>query len=256
MTGRRVVLVGGHESRQGRCLPLTEGSGELRVCGAGRDLHAAVRAGGPVVAVPMTLGRDPDLPRLAAQTLRWASRDRPPGEVLLAEPLGTVRHLVGWIRGVLARALRGAPPDRAALLVAPAAGPEPDAELFKVARLVWQHAPVRRVEVALLGGEPDVDEGVDRCLRLGADGVVLVPASFVPAPQRPGVRTAGPLLGPAALAALIRARAAEAELRWERHGDDGTAATGHGHHHDHADRRRDPPVPAATNLKGAASHVR
>lgn len=107
------------------------------------------------------------------------------------------------------------------LLVAPAARPGPDAELFRVARLVWQYKQVRWVEVALMGGEPDVDEGLERCRRLGADDFVLVPASFVPAPVRAGARTAGPLLGRAALTTLIHERVAEAERRWA-----GTVTTG------------------------------
>ncbi|GAB2447762.1 sirohydrochlorin chelatase [Streptosporangium sandarakinum] len=270
---RRVLLVGGHESRDGRCLPGPVGPGGPEVRAVGRDLHAALVGRDRIVAVPMTLGRDPELPAVVAQTLRWAARERAPGDLLLAGPLGTTGHLVGWIRGAVTRALRDGPPRQAVLLVAPAAGPEPDAELFRVARLVRQYTSVRWVEVALIGGDPDVDEGVERCLRLGADGVVLVPASFVPVAPRPGVRTAGPLLGPASLATLVRERVAEAEHRWDRYGDDGLATVhhehghshehggehghGHGHRdeHDHTDRHRDPSVPVTANLKGAASHV-
>ncbi|MEU9843083.1 hypothetical protein AB0C69_28115, partial [Actinomadura sp. NPDC048032] len=89
--GRRVALVGGHESRQGRCLPDLAGSGGPRVHAAGRDLHSALRPGDRLVAVPMTLGRDPDLPVVTAQTLRWAARERAPGDLLLAGPLARRR---------------------------------------------------------------------------------------------------------------------------------------------------------------------
>ncbi|MEU9832254.1 hypothetical protein AB0D67_12035 [Streptosporangium sp. NPDC048047] len=268
---RRVLLVGGHESRDGRCLPGLVGPDGPEVRAVGRDLHAALVGRDRIVAVPMTLGRDPELTAVAAQTLRWVARERAPGDLLLAGPLGTTGHLVGWIRGAVTRALRDGPPRQAVLLVAPAAGPEPDAELFRVARLVRQYTSVRWVEVALIGGDPDVDEGVERCLRLGADGVVLVPASFVPVAPRPGVRTAGPLLGPASLATLVRERVAEAEHRWDRYGDDGLATVHHGHghghehehgrehghrdEHDHTDRHRNPSVPVTANLKEAASHV-
>jgi len=259
--GRGVLLVGGHESRDGRCLPGLLGPGGPEVRAPGSDLHAALAGRGRTTVVPMTLGRDPALSSVAAQTLGWAAREREPGDLLLAGPLGTAGHLVGWIRGAVARAMRGAPPGRAVLLVAPAAGPEPDAELFRVARLVRQYTSVRWVEVALTGGDPDVDEGVERCLRLGAEDVVLVPASFAPVPARPGVPAAGPLLGAAPLAALIRERAAEAERRWSRYGDDGLAAARHGHGHghhddqDHADRHRRLSAPTAANPKEAASHV-
>ncbi|NYD50210.1 hypothetical protein BJY14_006193 [Actinomadura luteofluorescens] len=256
--GRRVVLVGGHESRQGRCLPDLLGPGGPHVHAPGSDLQSALRTRDRLVAVPMTLGRDPDLPDVTAQTLRWTARDRAPGDLLLAGPLGTTGHLVGWIRGAVNRALRDGPGERAVLLVAPAAGPEPDAELFRVARLVWQYTPVRWVEVALPGGEPDVDEGVERCRRLGADEVVLVPASFAPAPRRADARTAGPLLGPASLGALIRERVAEAERRWSRDGDDGLAPAahghGHGHGHDHA-HPQEIPRRVMADMKGEESHV-
>ncbi|ROO85521.1 hypothetical protein EDD29_3066 [Actinocorallia herbida] len=262
--GRAILLAAGPESADGRCLPPPPGRDGPEVRVAGRDLAAGVRGHSRTVVVPMTLGRDPDLPVAAAQTLRWAARDRAPGDLLLAPPLGTTGHLVGWLRSAVVRALRGAPPRRAVLLVAPAGGPEQDAELFRVARLVRQYTSAPWVEVALTGGDPDVSEAIDRCTRLGAADVVLVPASFVPAPVRPDALTADPLLGAAALAALVRARAAEAEHRWTRHGDDGLAAAArhshthdhdHDHDHHHDDRRRDLTVPAAACPKEAQAHV-
>ncbi|GAB2844157.1 hypothetical protein GCM10022221_49340 [Actinocorallia aurea] len=274
---RRVVLVGGAESRDGGCLPDLLGAGAPEVRAAGSDLAAALADGRPAVVVPMTLGRDPGLAESVAQALRWAARDRAAGDLLLAPPLGTLDHLVGWLRGAVRAALGAAPPGWAALLVAPAVAPEPDADLFKAAHLVRAGAPSRLVEVALTGGAPDVAEGLDRCRRLGAAGTVLVPASFVPPPATHGVRTAGPLLGPAALGTLARARATEAVQRWDAHGDDGLAqATGHGHGHghdhdhhshthdhghthhhdtDHHDHRPDLTVPAAAYPKEARAHV-
>ncbi|QXJ22317.1 hypothetical protein AGRA3207_003301 [Actinomadura graeca] len=220
---RAVLTAGGHEC------PAGDG-GTPR---PGRALAAALQDRPRAVVVPMTLGRDPGLTAAAAQTMAWAARDREPGALLLARPLGTVTHLVGWLRAAVVRALRGGDGGRAALLVAPAGRPEDDAELFKVARLVWRHLRAPWVEVAFGDGEPGVPDGADRCRRLGAREVVLVPASLVPPPVWPGALTAGPLLGPAALAALVRARAAEAELRWGRDGDDGLAAAGHRHGHGH-----------------------
>ncbi|MEU8796524.1 hypothetical protein [Spirillospora sp. NPDC048819] len=267
---RRAVLpVGGHESiaTAGEAPADSPGGLPGEVHGPGRALRTALRDRPRAVAVPMTLGRDPGLATSAGQTLAWAARDRLPGDLLLAEPLGTVTHLVGWIRAAVTRVLRGGEFTGAVLLVAPAADPEADAELFKVARLVWRYLPVRWVEVALTGGEPGVAEGVERCHRLGAGEVALVPASLVPPPPCPGtVPSAGPLLGPAALTALIRARAAEAERRWDRDGDDGLAAAAHHahtHHHSHAhthggghERHRHDAFPETTqrSLEGATAH--
>lgn len=272
--GRRAVLpVGGHESIAAASeVPGGTPDGPPgEMYGPGRELRTALRDRPRAVAVPMTLGRDPGLATAAGQTLAWAARDRVPGDLLLAEPLGTVTHLVGWIRAAVTRVLRGGEFAGAVLLVAPAAGPEADAELFKVARLVWRYLPVRWVEVALAGGEPGVAEGVERCHRLGAGEVALVPASLVPPPPCPGtVPAAGPLLGPAALASLIRARAAEAERRWDRDGDGGltvAARHAHTHHHSHSHshmdadggghgRHRHDAFPETTqrSLEGATAH--
>ncbi len=264
---RAILPVGGHESRTGEGLDVPGGSALSAMAGigalsdSGRGLSTALRVRRRAVAVPMTLGRDPGLASAAAQTLAWAAHDRTPGDLLLAGPLGTLTHLVGWIRAAVTRVLRRGNFQGAVLLVAPAAGPEADAELFKVARLVWQYLPVRWVEVALADGEPGVGEGVERCHRLGADEVTLVPASLVPPPPCPGAtRAAEPLLGPAALATLIRERAAEAERRWERDGDEGLAVSDrHEHSHSHGedhDRHHGDTRPDSTTriLKGAALH--
>ncbi|MFA1545918.1 hypothetical protein [Actinomadura chokoriensis] len=254
--GRAVLPVGGHESRgalPAGAAPFTlPGAGEVR--GPGRGLRTSLRDRPRAVAVPLTLGRDADLAPAAAQTLAWAARDRRPGDLLLAEPLGTLTHLVGWIRAAVMRIARPGDDAQAVLLVAPAAGPDADAELFKVARLVWHHLPVRRVEVALDGGEPDVVEGVERCRRLGAREVALVSASLVPPPRCPGAVAAGPLLRPAAVGALIRERAAAAERRWERDGEDGLAvAAHHGHSHESRHHHAFPEI-TETTLEGAAAH--
>ncbi|MDF5756117.1 hypothetical protein [Spongiactinospora sp. TRM90649] len=226
---RRVVLVGGHESGRGRALTGTEPR-----AAPGRELAALLDAPGPVTVVPMTLGRDPDLIRDAAQTLAWARRGRDRGELLLSAPLAEVSHLVSLL---LSAARDNAVEGRAALIVAPASTVEADAELFRVARLVRDGA--RLVEVALLGGDPDLPAGLERCHRLGATSIAVLPASFVrPAiPAEAGVVDAGPLLGPAALSRLIRVRVSAAERLFELTGEDGITAGltvhGHGHHHDH-----------------------
>ncbi|MEV5824135.1 CbiX/SirB N-terminal domain-containing protein [Spirillospora sp. NPDC052242] len=241
---RAVLRVGGHECPAG-----TGG-----VLGPGRDLAVALAAHPRAVVVPMTLGRDPGLAAAAAQTIAWAARGAAPGDLLLAGPLGTTTHLVGWLRAAVARAPRGGG-DRAALLVAPPGGPEDDAELYKVARLVWRDLRVPWVEVAFIGGEPGVPEGVDRCRRLGARDVVLVPAALVPPPSHAGTSAAGPPLGPAALAALVRRRAAEAEARWLRDGDDGLAAPAHRHHDHHDHAHHDQPDPDHHRGHAPAGHA-
>ncbi|MEU0520221.1 hypothetical protein [Streptosporangium sp. NPDC006007] len=225
------VLVGGHESRYGRALGDLPGA---TVTAVGRDLYALTRH--PAVVVPMTLGRDTGLAAQIAQILRWNGRGRRPGELLLAPPLGTPAHLVGWLRAAAGRvALPASSPDGpwAVLVTAPSASAEEDAELFRVAHLVRRHSGLRWVEVALTGGDPDVAEGVSRCRLLGARQVAVVSASFVKPDLPEGVTWAGPLLTAASLEELVRRRVETAGERWRRHADDGLAAVSGDHHHHH-----------------------
>jgi sirohydrochlorin cobaltochelatase len=242
-----LVLVGGHESRDGQALaalaawPELLGQPPLRVTAAGRPLAAAIgqTAGtqgfrGPVVVVPMTLGRDPRLVSDTARTVRWVARNRPARTVALAEPFGTPDHLVSWLRA----ACRKHPDDEAILIAAAAADPFDDAELHRIAALVRVFGTHRLVEVALLTpGGHGLQDGLERCRRLGADRVAIVPAGL----GTPTGATA-PLLAPVAVASVISARVAKACRRLAERGEDGVSAAlaadhhhgfAHAHDHDH-----------------------
>jgi sirohydrochlorin ferrochelatase len=259
-----LVLVGGHESRDGHALaalaawPELLGEPPLRIAAAGRPLAAAIgqKAGtqgfrGPVVVVPMTLGRDPRLVADTARTVRWIARDRPEGAIVLAEPFGTPDHLVSWLRA----ACRTHPDDTAILIAAPAADPFDDAELHRIAALVRVFGTHPLVEVALLtpGGHA-LRDGLERCRRLGAGQVAIVPAGF----ESPA-GTAGPLLAPVAVASVISARAATACRRLAESGEDGVSAAlaadhhhGFAHAHDHDDNHghaHDTSAPSGPGLK-------
>ena len=259
--GATTVLVGGHESAAGReLLPWVAAGHAFRAVGGGRELTGAVEraltrsglSGPPVCVVPMTLGRDPRLTADAARALRWLARTAGPGRIALAAPFGTADHLVGWLRAAAARehppgpGSNGSAPDGTALLVtAPAADPFADAELFRIARLVRQYGRHHWVEVAFTGAgaDPDPEGGVDRCHRLGADRVLLLPAGFGPPAPRPvpGAESARPLLGRQAAARVLAARV-DAALHRLGHGDDGIAAGldaehGHGLAHSHSPGR-------------------
>lgn len=255
--GATTVLVGGHESAAGHeLLPWVAAGPAFRAVGGGRELTEAVEraltrsgpSGPPVCVVPMTLGRDPRLTADAARALRWLARTAGPGRLALAAPFGTADHLVGWLRAAAAREHPPGPdskPQTALLVTAPAADPFADAELFRIARLVRQYGRRHRVEVAFTGAgaDPDPEGGVDRCRRLGADRVLLLPAGFGPPVPRPvpGAESARPLLGPQAAARVLAARV-DAALHRLGHGDDGIAAGldaehGHGLAHSHGPGR-------------------
>ncbi|MFJ8857475.1 cobalamin biosynthesis protein CbiX [Streptomyces sp. NPDC102451] len=237
---RRVVAVYGHEAGDGEALRDLAGP-EVLVVPGGRELIRALaglrRSGEQACVVPMTLGRDPELVADTARTLRALPAGQTSG-TLLAEPFGTGRHLVAWLRAAAART----PGTSALLVTAPAGGLFDDAELYRIARLVHGYGSHRLVEVALTGGDPDPAGGVRRCGMLGASRVTLLPAAFhLPElPVVPGteVTSAGPTVSRAALARVLAERVADAGLRWSRGRDDGiatglTAADDHGHSHTH-----------------------
>ncbi|WP_395297909.1 sirohydrochlorin chelatase [Kitasatospora hibisci] len=221
-----LVLVGGHESRTARDLTdLADRAGARRAVPVGRELTRVVAdalASGtePVCVVPMTLGRDRALVADTARAMQWLTRSAVAGRVALTQPFGTTTHLVGWLR-----AAAGARRDADALLVtARSAGPDEDAELYRIGRLVRQYGTHRTVEVAFDDGDPDVAEGIDRCRRLGARRVARVRAGFD-----------GGLLSTRAVTEVLHARTARA-LHLLGHGDDGIAsalAGDHGHSHPH-----------------------
>ncbi|MCX4440159.1 sirohydrochlorin chelatase [Streptomyces albidoflavus] len=238
MTGGRVIAVGGHESDGAAALTGVLGPEVVRVAG-GRELVREVRSaradGERVCVVPMTLGRDPSLVADAARTLLALDASERAGTVL-AEPFATTAHLVGWLRTLATRV----PDDRALLVTAPSGDPFSDADLFRTARLVRQYGRHRTVEVALLGGDPGLAEGVRRCRALGAPRVVVLPAAWaVPEPTGvPHAEYGGPLLSGSAAAGVLASRVREAQDRYERSGDDGVkralaADHDHGHAHSH-----------------------
>ncbi|WP_063837407.1 hypothetical protein, partial [Streptomyces sp. NRRL WC-3549] len=209
MTDRRVVAVYGHEAADGGALRDLAGP-EVLVVPGGRELIRALaglrRSGQDACVVPMTLGRDPELVADTARTLRALPAAQTSG-TLLAEPFGTGRHLVAWLRAVANRTPQGP----ALLVTAPTGGLFDDAELYRIARLVHGYGSHRSVEVAFTGGDPDVAEGVRRCGLLGDSRVTLLSAAFhLPeVPRVPGVTvtSAGPTVSRPALARILAERA-------------------------------------------------
>jgi sirohydrochlorin cobaltochelatase len=68
--------------------------------------------------------------------------------------------------------------DDTAILLVGRGSSDPDAnsDLFKMSRLFWERLNVKYVETAFMGvTDPLVDEGVDRCVRLGVRNVVILP---------------------------------------------------------------------------------
>jgi sirohydrochlorin cobaltochelatase len=127
--------------------------------------------------VPLSLGLADHTP----QEIRAAierERERHPGTSFAyrPEPLGPHPALADVLERRLDEALgdgHRTPSDRAhttVLLVGRGSSdPEANAELFRVARLLWEGRGYAGVEAAFVGQTaPDVPSGLDRCARLGA----------------------------------------------------------------------------------------
>jgi sirohydrochlorin cobaltochelatase len=67
--------------------------------------------------------------------------------------------------------------DTAVLLVGRGSSdPDANSDLFKITRMLWERLNVKWVETAFMGvTSPLVDDGVQRCLKLGAKKVVILP---------------------------------------------------------------------------------
>lgn len=109
-----------------------------------------------------------------------AKRRYPQVEFVYGGPIGVHELVLDIIASRLAEAgvETEAELEDTALLIVGRGSSDPDAnsDLFKISRLVWERFKVKYVETAFIGvTAPLVDEGVERCLRLGAKRVVLVP---------------------------------------------------------------------------------
>jgi sirohydrochlorin cobaltochelatase len=99
-------------------------------------------------------------------------------------PLGPHPTLLGLLEQRVHAALPPAAPlsDTAVLLVGRGStDPDGNAEVFKVARLLWEGRGLGTVETAFVSlARPDVPEGLDRCRRLGFRRVVVLPYFLFP----------------------------------------------------------------------------
>lgn len=68
--------------------------------------------------------------------------------------------------------------DDTAVLIVGRGSSDPDAnsDVYKLSRLLWERLNVKWVEACFIGvTEPTVEEGIDRCLALGAQRIIVMP---------------------------------------------------------------------------------
>jgi sirohydrochlorin cobaltochelatase len=104
-----------------------------------------------------------------------AQKRHPEMGISLAGPLGTDERLLGALEEQLASF---EPNEDAAVLLVGRGSlySEANADLFKTARMLWDRNRYGWVEAAFVSlAPPDVAAGIDRCRRLGAKRVVVIP---------------------------------------------------------------------------------
>ncbi|WP_201319244.1 sirohydrochlorin chelatase [Paenibacillus sp. EPM92] len=109
-----------------------------------------------------------------------AKRQFPGVEFIYSRPIGVHELALDILQTRLAEAgVDGLieSPDTALLLIGRGSSDaDANSDLFKISRLLWERLNVQWVETAFIGvTAPRADEGVDRCVRLGAKRIVLLP---------------------------------------------------------------------------------
>lgn len=167
------ALVGG--SPLGDALPLTTA---FQVA-AGRAERAVVQRLGLVA--------DPAIEAEIAAVIRWARGRWPQRQIVAAKPLLPRPYLVSRLAGRAEEAHRQQTtthnPAATALLLVAAGSDDAEAngDVARLARLLWEGRDWATIEIAFIAeASPDVATGLDRCRRLGADRVIMLP--LVPLP--------------------------------------------------------------------------
>ncbi|MFH8370741.1 sirohydrochlorin chelatase [Streptomyces sp. NPDC018031] len=139
-----------------------------------------------IVAVPLSLAPDARLHQQIAGALATGRAGHGEVRCVTAEAVGAHPALLGVLERRLDEALGGGartPSDRAATTVllvgAGSVDPAGNAEVHRIARLLWEGRGYAGVECAFVSlAAPDVVSGLDRCARLGARRVVLLPVAL------------------------------------------------------------------------------
>ncbi len=137
--------------------------------------------GGEVVVLPLFLNAAGHQKNDVAYAIQWARQKFPDVTFKYGAPLGVHARLVDLldlrVRECLAAADSPRPPEETAVLLVARGSSDPDsnAEVAKLARLLYEKRPYRLVEYAYQAvAHPRVDEGIRRCKMLGARQVVVV----------------------------------------------------------------------------------
>jgi sirohydrochlorin cobaltochelatase len=184
-----------------------------------RALAELASAGAPVAAVPLLLTAAAHSKGDIAGSVRLARSAHPGFRVVYGRPLGADPLVLSALTDRLATV--GATASTAVVLTsAGSADPDANAEVWRVARLLWEYrgggAPV---DVAYASATtPTVTEAVERLRRLGHDDVAVAPYFLAPGRLPATVAAAGRAAG-ARVAAVLGAHDDVARLLLARYAE-------------------------------------
>jgi sirohydrochlorin cobaltochelatase len=143
--------------------------------------QCVARNAGPIIAVPLFLFGANHVKTDVPAAFN-AARARHPGiEIRFGAPFGVAPELLEVLDERIAELEAPLPPlprEETAVLLVERGSSDPDANaaVFQVARLVWEGRGFGWVETCFIGiTRPDLDEGLTRCVTLGARRVLVVP---------------------------------------------------------------------------------
>jgi len=196
MADAPALLIVGHGSRSAAGVAeywdlaraVAETAPELDVgCGfielAGPDLDTAVdrlveRGAASVVAVPLVLLGAGHMKDDGPAALHRGRHRHPDVRFACARHLGVHPSILAVAEERVRRAIGEGDPGRTAVVLVSRGSSDPDAnaDLYKVARLLWDSRGLALVEPAFVSlARPSVPDALERCRLLGATRIVVVP---------------------------------------------------------------------------------
>lgn len=146
-------------------------------------LTACVNAGAKhIIALPLFLGAAGHQKNDVPTIINWGRAQWPDINIRYGTPLGAHYSLVSAIADRVIAAEASAQtkisPNNTAILVVGRGSRDPDSnsDVYKIARMLWEGRDYGWVEVAFFSlTDPGIEAGIERCIRLGAKRVIVVP---------------------------------------------------------------------------------